>query len=113
MNVNIIIDPTKSFSNISNDYILESLGLLPSFAANEQFKDIPLKEALHAAYGFGLFEMHGGIVSEEGIYKYPEDPELIPLAKIERDDEYFYQYKYGIVAIKSRDSDKYFVTRLD
>ena len=51
------------------------------------------------------------------IYRYKdidggEDPDLYPLAKIERGDETFYQYQYGLVAIVQKDGSS-FCTRMD
>lgn len=70
-----------------------------------------LKDLLAAYYGFPMLEISGGTIGADGLYSYPEDPDLQPLAKIEFESCVYWQYDYGIVAIVS-ESETY-ITRMD
>ena len=111
MNLKYEIDPYQKFTNVDEDTILNALGFIPSWAANPEFINQPLKEALDTQYGFGLYEITGGTI-EDGIFKYPGDPDLYPLFKLYRGNEILYQYEHAIVAIIQEDSSA-FVTRMD
>ena len=112
MNIIALIDPSKKFENLNKSDLMMSLGYIPGWVVNQEFFEKPLKEALDLQYGFGMFEMTGGEVTEDGVYKYPQDPDLYPLIKITRGEETLYQYQYGIVAIVQKDGSA-FVTRMD
>lgn len=107
----IELDPLAKF-NYQPEEIYHILGLLPGWVMNEEFMDKPLKEALDKQYGFGLYESSGQTITADGVYQYPEDPDLYPLIKIQRKDETFYQYQYAMVAIVQKDGST-FVTRMD
>ena len=89
---------------------------LLGFIAEESEEEESLVDFMRDKYGWGLFEMKGGSVSDSGVYKYPEDPDLHWIAKVDtsKDDskiEYSYIYPYAIVALPTEDG--YFVTRMD
>ena len=107
------IDPLNKYSETRQDHIIESLGLIPQFVNNPMYVDKSLKETLDLSYGFGLHKMYGGKVEEDGRFTYPEDPDLYPLAKMIRGNEYLYQYPHAIIAIWCADTESYFVTRMD
>ncbi len=109
----IEIDPHNRFTHLPDDYIVQSLGYIPQFANNPLYADKSLKETLDKSYGFGLFEMHDGIITDTGIFKFPGDPDLYPLAKMTRNNEHLYQYPHAIIAIWCADIKSYFVTRMD
>ena len=90
----------------------EILGMLPIWALNHEFFHLPLKDALAEQYGMPLYEISGGTLDANGVYRYPGDKPLKPLIRIDRGDETFYQYDYAIVAILSPGSDAY-ITRMD
>lgn len=93
---------------------VEVLGLIPSFINDSDVVGKGFREALGEQYGFGLYETTGGSISDEGVYSYPEDPDLQPLALYESPTEKCYQYDYAIIAIVSKDgSTPTFVTRMD
>lgn len=106
-----LINPTErlSVSELANI----DLGILPYWVARVADGDNLIK-GLEEQYGFGsLYSMEGGHITIDGVYKYPEDPDLYPVALIERRDEIVYFYKYGIIAIVYNDGRKTFVTRMD
>jgi len=105
------MDPLNKFQDMSKVHIMNNLGYVPSWAGNIEYKDLPLKDALEIQYQ-PLYEIKGGIVDENGIYKFPGDPELYPLIKLTRNDEILYQYIFGMVSIVQEDGSSY-VTRMD
>lgn len=106
------IDPLNKYSHISEYDLTQMLGYIPGWAANGEFLSSPLQEALDKQYGFGLFEMTGGKVLEDGTFVYPGDPDLYPLFKLIRDKETLYQYPSAIVIIIKEDGTS-FCTRMD
>lgn len=89
---------------------------LLGFIAEESEEEESLVDFMRDKYGWGLFEMKGGSVSDSGVYKYPEDPDLHWIAKVDTSKdpskiEYSYVYPYAIVALATEDG--YFVTRMD
>lgn len=91
------------------DEMLVLCGLPLYWALNWGGKGL-LKDHLEASYGFPLLEMEGGQVVE-GVYKYPQDPDLYPLVKVELHGCTYYQYDYGLVAIVTEEST--FIMRMD
>jgi len=110
--IKITIDPLSKYNHLSQEEIFDTLGALPHWAINPDYLDVPLKEALDKQYNFGLYESSGQTITKEGIYQYPEDPDLYPLIKIQRKDEIFYQYRYAIIAIVQKDGS-WFASRMD
>lgn len=106
------VDPNNKFPHLSRHDMYSTLGYLPGWVMNSEFFDKPLKEALDEQYCCGLFEMTGGVIDSNGVFRYPEDPELHPLIKIIRGKETFYQYQSAIVAIVQEDGST-FMTRMD
>lgn len=109
------LDPTGAFG-VTEDNLMsavEMLGMIPHWILTiEEGADV--KEKLAELYGFGeLCFMFGGEVGADGGYSYPEDPDLPPLAKWDREQETIYQYSYGIVAIVYKDGRDTFVVRMD
>ena len=108
---NTKLDPTGSYTTETAQYIMEACGILPYWVASWPQLGT-LLEHLNQQYGFGIYEMTGGTLSDDGIYQYPEDPPLAPLISIQTMNGVFYQYLYGIVAIPMEDG-AHFVTRMD
>jgi len=117
MKLEITIDPTGAYGPKTQSGILEQCGFIPAFAGNADYMTESLFESLDKSYNFGMHESHGGNVTDDGVFHYPEDPDLIPWIRIDREydgkKEHMYQYAYGMVAIKSHGSDTYFITRMD
>jgi hypothetical protein len=90
----------------------EELGMLPIWAINRDYIDLPLKDALEIQYGFPLCEISGGTLTPDGAYRYPGEPPLEPLIRIDRGKERFYQYPHAIVALIDS-TGKHFITRMD
>ena len=89
------LDPMEKFQNVDDWTMKNMIGLIPSFITTTT--DNLVKEALRN-YGFGGPEM-GGTVNKEGIYSYPGDPDLFPIACCRlMNDKTIYIYEYAIVA---------------
>ena len=111
-----VMDPTNTVicdAGYSAHMIKEECGILMTWAAHRE-PDQSIKEGLLSMYQYGVHEMTGGTIDEEGIYSYPEDPPLAPLLSISEQStgEIVYVYPYGIVAFTHPDEDTY-VTRMD
>jgi hypothetical protein len=94
--------------------MLEGLGFIPTFISAHDPR--PVKEQIDANYGHGggwrksdSFTMGQDM---ELISKYPEDPDLFPLAKAQVRDEDIYFYDYAWTAIVQPDGS-FEVARLD
>ena len=113
MLLHITFDPTGHFKsqNVPEERLAPACGYLLGWACNYAtlvVQAASLKEAMDAQYGFGLHEMTGGKITEGGIYKYPEDPDMYPLVKVQTGEEYMYIYQHAIIAFNDG-----FVTRMD
>ena len=114
MNDNIIVDPLNNFNHLSKPYLKEALGLIPNFVYNEDCMNLDAKEALEQQYGFGsLYDSKDTTITEDGMYLYPGDEPLFPLAKMIRKDEFIWQYQYGLVIIQNAETKEIFATRMD
>ena len=98
----ICIDPLArpEFEHYDDEWFMEQVGYIPAFLqAALSDTTQPLGPALNEAYQHGGGPMTGGTYEEGGVYNYPEDPPLYPLAAIECARGTVYVYLYGIVSI--------------
>jgi len=95
------VDPLKKFSHVDPEALVNELGFIPTFITEET--DNVMEEAL-LRYGFGMGEMTGGVVEEDGTYKYPGDPDLYPLTRCKANDTVIFIYSYGIIAFVDKDT---------
>ena len=113
------LDPTGHFSgrNVPPKKLVEALGIVPYFvlSAAEDAQEPTARAVLDImaeAYGFYLGDMEGGTVDAEGVYSYPEDPDLYPLIKWTVGEKVdVFMYPYAIVAV--RDGTNTIITRMD
>ena len=105
-------DPTKSFTHIPDQDIMDSLGLIPQIMLNPKHQDLNMWDGLNAGYihGGGLF-IGEATIGEDLSYNFPGDPPLFPLAKYIRGLEVAYQYKYGLMMVEK--DGKLTATRMD
>jgi hypothetical protein len=111
LGVVITFDPNKKFQQIDPRYFVDCLGILP-FWINPN-DERPMKEQFDAKYQFGVFEMKGGKVKDDGSYKYPGDPLLHPVAKASLRNETIFFYQHAMVCIRNETTKATFMTRLD
>ncbi len=102
----------EQYNSVSDCVYYNTLGLIPDWLSNDNYSELTATKALSEQYVFGINEIKESIVTEDGIMKYPGDPDLYPIAKITRKEEVVYQYWYGIIAIIDKDGNS-FVTRMD
>ena len=99
----------------------EHLGILPQFfihATQELGPDHTLDslaEAMDEVYGYGGFRFpFSGTVTDSGIYKAPEDPDLPWMAQVSYLDRFtMYCYPYAITAIRDNDTGETKIGRFD
>jgi len=114
MNISINTDPLCKYTHIPHIQLEEMMGTLPYWLNNPEYAILPAKEAFDEQYPFGLFEMEGGEILDDGTFKYPEDPDLHPVATILRGTEVIHIYPYAIVAILDLNANNdTFITRMD
>lgn len=112
--VKTTVDPMGKYPNASGEQIFLACGQVPVWLNDLNNPDHEsIKSIFSRFYVFGVFETKGGIVDEEGVYKYPNDPDLYPLIKMERGNEIVYQYRSGLVSIIDVETGNSFVTRMD
>lgn len=79
---------------------MHCLGFLPSFLSIED--RTPWDDQLAQGYGYPLDWGSRATVTADGVYSYPGDPDLHPVAVTERNvgpvTERLYFYEYGFVA---------------
>jgi hypothetical protein len=113
MNITYRVDPHNQYTHVPDEILGDMVGTLPSWAGNPEFMHLDLHEAMEAQYGFGpLRHFDGSSIAEDGLYSYPEDPDMHPIFELHRKDEILYIYEYAIVAFVDKNG-KAFVTRMD
>lgn len=75
-------------------------------------RDLNTLQVFEKNYPFGIHEIRGGSVDDDGTLRYPEDPAMIPLIRIDRYEETTWLYQSEIAAVVKADGTT-FVTRLD
>ena len=115
-----MMDPTFHYreEKVPMRRIVDAMGILPLFAENvAQIAPETVEEAsklLAEEYGFGDLYDFGdkATVTPEGVYKYPEDPDLYPFANCALSDTVeFLIYPHAICVLRSELET--FVTRMD
>jgi len=106
-----LLDPHEKFGDATNQEIAEACGLLPHFLDRKDGRTP--REQFEANYQFGVHEMRGGTITDDGTYQYPQDPDLVPYMYAEFGNERVYIYRSGIVGIVNRETGDQFLTRMD
>jgi len=116
----VTLDPTKEFTSVPQERLVDALGFIPEFvvAAFELFPEGDSAEDVYNAmvkvYRYGDYRFlstNGGEVDSEGVYRYPEDPDLHPLVCFEQGDVKVFVYQHAIISV--RDSRDTIVSRMD
>ena len=120
--VEISIDPQDHFPQLPSE-LFTWCGLCPPWfidwsLTNQQEgwdNADPLKDYMDLAYGFGLYEMTGGTIDPETLlHSYPEDPDLYPLLVMGNNGvQQYIQYEHAIIALRDKEIDPWFITRMD
>ena len=105
-NLYITIAPTGDTPQ-APDVLRSSIGMIPEFLrqALEQ-PELPLGEAMSQVYGFPSEPIIGGSFDDKGVYTYPEDPILTPIARIETDKRGHVDiFMYGLVGVHEKNKE--------
>lgn len=108
------VDPLGKFEKAKAAALVEACGIVPSFAlyAEEAGADTAeaFMEKMNSVYGFGFggnMLDHGGTVSPEGVYEYPEDRPLYPLMEYKTDKGItVWLYEYALVVVVDAEDNK-------
>lgn len=111
--IQIIIDPKNMYFGRELD-IVRQAEIVINRALNPDFKNASMLDTIKHQYLFGWFPMDGATI-EDGIMKYPGDPDLYPLLYVQKgnfeDYEHFYFYRSDFIAIET--NGKYEIARID
>lgn len=79
----IILDPTNHFrpKGATDDALMESMGFIPSFIDTSD--GTKLKVQIETNYPYFNEWDNKFNLTEEGVYQYPEDPDLYPIGIIQ------------------------------
>ena len=107
----------NEYADISDNHLIEALGILPiwvrEWATLGKMAGYDIIQYMTAAYGFGdLFEFKGGEILEDGTYRYPEDPDLPWIGKMDTPNGTAYFYESAMLALPMPDG-KHYITRMD
>lgn len=114
----VCVDPNghyKSF-NVPNERLIAACGVIPEWIMEGYLLgETDMYQAIYDRYGFPMCDMTGGAVnnSDEGIYKYPGDPELHPIVRWESDTQVAFMYEHAIMSFVDKATQVVRVTRVD
>ena len=112
------------------DDLVEACGIIPDFfcsacceASQGTLTLLAIADKMDELYGCGGFAQYPlkGSLGDFGVYSYPDDPDMHPLARFSFEDRFvLYVYQYGICAIvdnkvpsKYRWSPHHYIARFD
>lgn len=96
--------------------LMEWAGFLPHWVREfNVFGGDSLIDHMSARYGFGDLRNRAmdGKIDDKGTYRYPEDPDLEFIVRMETKLGHFYVYPYGITAIPDGKGKPHLVVRMD
>ena len=105
----------KEYADIPDRHMIEALGILPIWVKEWVIfgKGMDIIKYMTDAYGFGdLFEFKGGEILEDGNYRYPEDPDMPYVGKMDTPNGTAYYYESAMLALPMPDG-KHYITRMD
>jgi hypothetical protein len=112
----ITTDPKNYYSqkNKSDYYIITHSQIIINWVFNPTYKNESLLDTIKEQYAFGWHPMKGCII-EDGIMKYPGDPDFYPLLYIQKgpveNNDHLFFYKSDFIAISK--GNTYEVARVD
>lgn len=113
------MDPHNKWPKLGPIEMLDSCGYIPGWLMSYSICKDNVRPTLQTymgdCYKFGLFEMKGGKVKKNLVYKFPEDPPLYPIMHFTptNGDAEFVMWQHAICAIRETKKDAWFVTRMD
>jgi len=113
--VTINYDPFEKFNAVyTQAMLIYRTKIIYAWAQNSIIENAPIKEIIEWHYGYPLDPFGTkGSVNEEGIYSYPSDPDLYPIATITTAKEIIFCYEYEIICIRNKEDGKDLILRVD
>jgi hypothetical protein len=118
----LIADPLQHFNPDAISEIKDRVGILPlwAFETMTLARDVEvittqdITKSMTDLYGYGVYESVEAKIDDFGIYTYPEDPDMYPLAFMNFYGCDFLFYEHAMVAWKGNTFEsKFFSTRMD
>jgi hypothetical protein len=112
----LIIDPTGRYASVPRENLLSSLGILPHWAIEAKNFNNSFREALVSQYAYYMGDMIGGTVDfTTGVYSFPGDKPLFPIARLTIDgiNQVCYFYQHALVSVVDNDTQTAWMTRMD
>lgn len=109
----VIYDPLGKFSSKTDKELEWLCQVVVYWATAAMVFYKTMHEVITEHYGYQLDPFSGGSVSEEGVYSYPEDPDLYPICKIITKKEIVFFYEYEILSIRQKSDGTVLTIRVD
>ena len=114
MDIKLIYDPMfHHLDMMSHKGIEDNCSVVFHWAMQSHLFGVGMQTILEDHYGEPRRHMSGGVVLNNGLYKYPEDEDLYPLCRIETEAEIIFFYFYDILAVRNKITDDVYITRVD
>jgi hypothetical protein len=107
----IVIDPLGQFKGVKVGALLDALGILPMWLSEINDNENIMQE-MKNRYQYGTNEM-GGEVTPAGVYRYPDDPDLFPIATVTIKDKTAIFYEYSMFSVLDNNTGKSATVRMD
>lgn len=114
--ITVTTDPKNYYSNknMNDSTIIFQCNIIIDWIFNKSYEKSSLIDAIKAQYLFGWHPMKGCII-EDGIMKYPGEPDFYPLLYVQKgpfeNNDHLFFYRSDIIAI--RKGDGYEIARID
>jgi hypothetical protein len=105
----ITVDPTGHFDGVEQERLFQAAGYLPGWVLSCP-DDYDMERWVREQYQFPAMDM-SGTMTDDGIYKYPEDPDLHPMFKMWNHETTVYFYQHAIISFKK--NGIFSTTRMD
>jgi hypothetical protein len=113
LNTVVLTDPLDKFEGVHGSKLIAACGYLLPWAVNGiSTLEENLLNKYEFFYGWNKPDCPTKI-TDEGVYSYPQDPDLSPLVTITRGTETMHIYQYGIVAVRAGITLPYRHSRMD
>lgn len=109
----MIYDPLDKYPDVPIKHFTEMCTVIYHWALIASTSGKPMIDIIHQHYGYPLDPFTGGTVTVNGVYSYPEDPDLYPICKIILHEEIIFYYEYEMMTIRNKQNGKYFTIRVD
>ena len=109
----ITFDPLSKYEGHTLGNLMDMLGILPLWLIEGLKNDESAQHAIVSRYDFGNPEMKGGVINEAGVYQYPQDEPLHPIATVTTQHTTVLFYPYAMVGFVDNKSGGSLMYRMD